>query len=153
MRAVTALTRLSPGKAADQLLAARGHEKVWLDAFAEHLDRYRAGESLARILAVWDLSQAEAARLFGVSRQAVSKWLVDGAPAERAEAIADLAAATDLLVRYLQRDRIAAVVRRSVPAFSGELSGASMLDLIAKRQTRPLLEMCRNMFSFEKANA
>ena len=161
MSAVTALTRLTPRKAADQLLAARKHEKVWLDAFAEHLDRHRAGESLARIFSVWDLSQSEAARLFGVSRQAVSKWLADGAPAERAEAIADLAAATDLLVRYLQRDRIAAVVRRPVPAFSRELSGessvslsgASMLDLIAKRQTRTLLEMCRNMFSFERAHA
>ena len=43
---------------------------------------------------------------------AVSKWLEQGGPAERVETVADLAAATDLLVRYLQRDRIPAVVRR-----------------------------------------
>jgi len=60
-----------------------------LDEFAEHLDRHRAEQSLARTLAVWGLSQSEAARLFDVSRQAVSKWLDSGVPAERGEAVAD----------------------------------------------------------------
>ena len=50
-------------------------------------------QSLGRVLNLWDLSQAEAARLFGVSRQAVSKWVAKGPPAERTESIADLAAA------------------------------------------------------------
>ena len=73
---------------------------------------------------VWDLSQAAAARRFHVSRQAFAKWLRQGAPAERATAVADLAAATDLLVRHLKRDRIPAVVRRPDPgAWRGFLDG------------------------------
>ncbi len=84
----------------------------WLDRFAHELDRLRGSTELRRILEAWSLSRADAARLFGVSRQAVAKWMAVGAPAERAAAIADLAAATDLLIHYLRRDRIAAVVRR-----------------------------------------
>jgi hypothetical protein len=54
---------------------------------------------------------------------AVSKWLEQGVPAERVETVADLAAATDLLVRYLQRDRIPAVVRRPAPALRRPAQG------------------------------
>ena len=56
-----------------------------------------------RVYEVWGLSQADSARLFGVSRQAVGKWLEQGVPVDRAEALADLAAATDLLIRVMQR--------------------------------------------------
>ena len=94
---------------------------------------------------MWGLSQAEAARLFGVSRQAIGKWLYKGIPPERARAISDLAVATDLLVRYLKRDRIPAVVRRPVAA----LDEASLMDLLARGDTRMLLATCRDMFQFE----
>src|SRR5690606_14766453 len=103
---------LEPDEAAAELVAAHEGHAEWLDAFAAELERRRGTASLARIFNVWQLSGAEAARMFGVSRQAVSKWLEQGLPPERVEAVADLAGATDLLVRYLQRDRIAAVVRR-----------------------------------------
>ena len=96
---------------------------------------------------MWGLSQAEAARLFGVSRQAIGKWLYQGIPPERARAITDLAVATDLLVRYLERDRIPAVVRRPIPA----LDEASLVDLLAQGDTRMLLTTCRGMFRFEHA--
>lgn len=148
MNPLTKLKRLDPREAAEQVFAAHQTERAWLDAFAEQLDRHRAGQSLARALAVWDLSQAEAARIFGVSRQAISKWISQGAPAERAESIADLAAATDLLVRYLKRDRIPAVVRRPMSA----RQGASLLDLMRTGQTRELLAVCREMFSFERVD-
>ena len=106
---------LGPEEAADRTFAAHEEDSAWLDAFTERLDRLRGGASFARTIevwGVWGLSQAEAARLFGVSRQAAGKWLQKGAPPERASAMADLAAATDLLVRHLKRDRIPAVVRR-----------------------------------------
>ena len=45
-------------------------------------------------------------------RQAIGKWLRQGAPAERKTVLSDLAAATDLLVHYLKRDRIPAAARR-----------------------------------------
>ena len=98
---------------------------------------------------VWDLSQAEAARLFGVSRQAIGKWLRQGIPPERARAVSDLAAATDLLVHFLKRDRIPAVVRRPVHA----LEEASLMDMWARGDTRTLLTTCRDMFQFEHAHA
>lgn len=50
-----------------------------------------------RVLRGWGLTQSEAARLFGVSRQALSKWSAKGVPADRLESVANLAAATDLV--------------------------------------------------------
>ncbi|MGH8167364.1 MAG: hypothetical protein ACREQ1_09000 [Woeseiaceae bacterium] len=141
------VSELDPRDAAAELVAAHQGERRWLDEFAEYLDRHRAGQSLARTLAVWDLNQSQAARLFGVSRQALNKWMEHGVPAERAEAIAQLAAATDLLVRYLKRDRIPAVVRRPVAA----LEDKSLLDLLQGGDTAALLEACRGMFRFDQA--
>ena len=149
MNTVTELQRLGPEEAALRIFAAHEHEGAWLDAFAECLDRRRSGQSFARTIKVWHLSQAEVARLFGVSRQAVGKWLQQGAPAARKAAVADLAAATDLLVHYLKRDRIAAVVRRPIQA----LNGVSLMDLLAEGDTPALVAACRDMFRFERANA
>jgi hypothetical protein len=142
------LTDLDPREAAATLAAEQRDDRGWLDEFAESLDRHRAAQSFARVLSVWDLSRSEAARCFGVSRQALSKWLRQGVPAERAEAIADLAAATDLLVHYLKRERIPAVVRRPVP----ELGSRSLLDLLAAGDTRALLRATREMFRFADAH-
>jgi len=138
---------LDPRDAASKIVAAHAGQRDWLDRFATELDRRRAASALARTLAVWQLSQSDAARLFGVSRQAVSKWLEQGVPVERAETVADLAAATDLLVRYLQRERIPAVVRRVAPA----LGDRSLLDLLGAGKSREVLEACRGMFAFDQA--
>ena len=149
MSAVTTIRKLDPETAAEQIFRAHKHEGAWLDTFAESLDRRRARESFARTVEVWNVSQTEAARVFGVSRQAVSKWLRQGIPPERAVAISDLAAATDLLVLHLKRDRIPAVVRRPIQA----LGGITLMDLLAQGDTRTLLETCRDMFRFERAHA
>ena len=149
MNRITAFSELTPAEAAEQIFAVHGHEGAWLDAFAESLDRRRASRSFARTMEVWGLSQAEAARLFGVSRQAIGKWLRQGIPPERARAISDLAAATDLLVHFLKRDRIPAVVRRPIHV----LEEASLMDLLARGDTRTLLTACRDMFRFERAHA
>jgi len=148
MSTLAKLARLEPAKAARTILEAHPEESSWLDEFSELLGRQRAGRALGRILDVWGLNQSDAGRLFGVTRQAVSKWLAGGVPAERSEAIADLAAATDLLVRHLKRDRIPAVVRRPAPA----LGGKSLVDLFATSSTRDVLEACRSMFDFERAH-
>ena len=104
--------QMDPREAADRLVRAQSDGNAWLDAFAEQLDRRRNADALKRILSIWNLNQSDAARAFGVSRQAISKWFESGVPADRAVVIADLGAASDLLVRHLQRDRIAGVVRR-----------------------------------------
>ena len=140
---------LGPEEAADRTFAAHEQDSAWLDAFTERLDRLRGGASFARTLQVWGLSQAEAARLFGVSRQAAGKWLRQGVPPERAGAMADLSAATDLLVRQLKRDRIPAVVRRPIPALNGE----SLVALWGRGETRAVLAACRDMFRFDGVHA
>lgn len=149
MNKVATIRNLAQDEAAEQNPAAHGHESAWLDAFAESLDRQRASRSFARIIEVWGLSQAEAARIFGVSRQAVGKWLRQGIPPERAPEISDLAAATGLLVRYLRRDRIPAVVQKPIRA----LDGTSLTDLLRRGDTQTLLSACRAMFRFEQAHA
>ncbi len=137
-----------PREVADELVAAGSERRDWLDAFATELDQRVARSQLGRVLAVWQLSQAQAGELFGVSRQAVSKWLRSGVPAGRISAVADLAAATDLLARYLQRDRIPAVVRRPADA----LGGRSLVDLVAEGRTDEVLTACRTMFDVQRVH-
>ena len=146
--AIVNLRQLDPLDVADELVEAHRDEPGWLDELAEALDRHRAGQALGRILRVWGLSQSEAADLFGVTRQAVGKWLATGVPAARVRAAADLAAATDLLIRHVKRDRIPAVVRRHAAA----LGEKSLVELVAASRTRDVLEACRSMFDFERAH-
>src|SRR5438034_43276 len=134
-------TEERPEHAAARLVTARDPE--WVARFAAELDRRRNADELARVLSVWGLSQADVARMFGVSRQAVTKWLAGGTPPDRAVAIADLAAATDLLVRYLRRERIPAVVRRPA-AVTG---GATLVELAGTEPARALAAV-RAMFDF-----
>ena len=130
-----------PERAAALLVEARSPR--WVRRFGDELDRRRGATELERVLAAWGLSQSDAARLFGVSRQAVGKWLRSSVPAERAVAVADLGAATDLLVRYLRRERIPAVVRRPAPVTGGR----SLLD-VASDDPRAALDAVRAMFDF-----
>ncbi|MCU1392708.1 MAG: hypothetical protein JWM34_1136 [Ilumatobacteraceae bacterium] len=116
---------------------------------AVRLDRIRSFHPLERVMQRWALSHADVADMFGLSRQAIGKWLNIGVPAGRLTAVADMAAATDLLERYLQPDRIAAVVRRPAPA----LGNRSLLDLATAGDTAGVLAACRAMFEFGRATA
>jgi hypothetical protein len=139
-----ALAGMSPADAADTLLARAG--AAWTRRLAGELDRRLHREPLGRFVEIWGLSNASAARLFGVSRQAFAKWLAQGPPADRMPAVADLAAATDLLDRYVKRERVPAVVRRQAPA----LGGRSLLDLAAAGRTAELLDAVRAMFDLRR---
>lgn len=139
------LTDLTPRAAAD--LVSTEADVAWARRFVDELDRRVRSEPLERILELWGLSNAAAARMFGVSRQAFGKWLSTGPPAARAAAVADLAAATDLLDRYVKRERIAAVVRRQAPA----LGGRSLLDLAESGDTAEVLTRTREMFDLRRA--
>jgi len=140
------LTDLAPSEAAQVLL--RRADEVWLSELQRSLDRQRSRAGFDRVLAVWNLNQSDAAALFGVTRQAIAKWRTRGVPAGRLEAVADLSAATDLLIRHLKRDRIPAVVRRG----SMQLGGRSLLDLVKQGDTRGVLFACRAMFRFGDAH-
>ncbi len=138
-----------PRQAAAKLAEAAQDRPGWLATFTGELEARAVSDLLPRLLRVWGLSGAEGARLFGVSRQALAKWLRAGVPAERLAALGDLAAATDLLVRYVKPERIPAVVRRPAP----RLGGRSLVDLATGGDTAGVLEACRAMFDFAAANA
>jgi len=84
--------------------------------------------------------------MFGVSRQAVAKWMSDGVPPDRQVHLAELDSATELLERYVRPERIPAIVRRAAPA----LSGKSLLDLASQGQTAEVLEVVREMFDLRR---
>ena len=140
------LAELDPQDAATLLLDE--HDSAWIAAFADELDRRLSGRELERILRVWNLSRTELGRMLGVSRQALSKWIEDGVPADRVTQVADLASITDLLTRFVKRDRIPAVVRR--PA--SNLGNVSLLDVIGEGRTADAVGFTRRMFSFADAH-
>lgn len=142
------LAQLDPKRAAQQLIEAQS-DTTWLASFAAELDRRLATDQLTRVMTLWKLSRSELGRLFGVSRQGVTKWIDEGVPAERVQQVADLVAMNDLLVRHLKRDRIAAVVRRSAP----NLGGVSLLHLVGQGHSREALAATRRMFDFGDAHA
>jgi hypothetical protein len=122
-RSVAALRRLDPRSAAIEL--SNLGDDAWTHAFLTALQQQVHPDPVGRLMASWGLSAAGAARVFGVSRQAVGKWQAHGVPGERLVAVADLAAATDVLERYVRPDRIPAVVRRPADV----LGGVSLLEL------------------------
>jgi hypothetical protein len=146
---VTWVLEEDPKTLATRLVEASRDHPGWLETFAGELESQVVAGQLRRILDVWGLSASEAARMFGVSRQAVSKWTTHGLPAERVEVVANLAAATDLLVRYLKIDRIPAAVRRKAE----KLGGSSLVDVVAEGDGYRALEACRAMFEFGPAQA
>lgn len=139
-----AITDLSPKDAASVLLEAV--DSLWARRLVDELDRAVRTEPLERFVELWDLSNAGAARVFGVSRQAFSKWLVSGPPAARAAAIADLSAATDILDRHVKRERIPAVVRRQAPAFGDR----SLLEMAQAGETDAVARAVHDMFDLRR---
>ena len=109
---------VAPEKLARELIDEA--DPAWLRDLIDALDREVRTTPLTRTIALWDLSNAGAARLFGVSRQAFSKWLIGGPPADRADDVARVGEISEVLDRYVKRERIPAVVRRESDLFEGE---------------------------------
>ena len=102
----------------DVLTRTRGDADA-LRQIIDRLDRELNVGPLERTMRLWDISAAQLGVMFGVSRQAMAKWLSDGPPAIRRDQIALLDQSTDLLDRWIKRDRIPAVVRRNVDSLDG----------------------------------
>lgn len=141
------LRDLHPREAADRLFADQ--DDRWISELTDELLRRTRGRELERVASVWQLSRRELGELFGVSRQAVTRWLTTGVPPDRAEQVADVEAITDLLERYLKRERIPAVVRRPAP----KLDDASLLELVRAGRARDALQLTRAMFTFTDTHA
>ena len=103
---------------ADVLTRTRGDADA-LRQIIKWLDRELNVGRLERTMRLWDISAAQFGVMFGVSRQAMAKWLSDGPPAIRRDQVALLDQSTDLLDRWIKRDRIPAVVRRNVDSLDG----------------------------------
>jgi len=99
----------------------------WLRDLVDALDREVRVGPLVRLTTLWDLSNAAAARIFGVSRQAFAKWLTSGPPADRVDDVAAVDNITTLLDRYVKRERIPAVVRRQATGY-GDRSILAILE-------------------------
>lgn len=125
------------------------HGDEWVVALADELEQRLGGRRLERVMRHWRLSRTDLGALFGVSRQAVSKWLEDGVPADRVEQVADVQAITDLLTRHVQRDRIPAVVRRPADG----LGGRSLIELVSAGRGSQALTLTRRMFTFTDVHA
>jgi len=102
------------------------------------------GSDLARLLAGWQLSISDVARLFGVTRQAVQQWLDDGVPAARQPKLLQILRIRDLLERNLELPRIPAVVRSDAAAYGGR----SMLEMIADDRHDELVESVERSFDW-----
>jgi len=135
----------SPHAVAETLIT-EAPSRSWLRELADELDRELRTDPLRRFMSLWGLSASEVARSFGVSRQAVSKWLRSGIPVDRSPALSDLESATDLLDRHLRRERIPAVVRR--PA--DRLGGSSLLDLVFAGRHQEVREAVVTIFDLRR---
>ena len=143
-RPVTASAARSPAAFAAELTAS--HDRAWLREVVSHLDVNLQRSSLERLIALWGISSAEAAGFFGVSRQAFAKWLRGGPPADRANAIASLEDATELLARHIKRERIPAVVRRQ----SALTGGRSLLQMASVGEHEKVFRAARTMFDLSR---
>lgn len=103
----------------EEVLLRSGGRSDVLRQVIDRLDHQLNASPLQRTVRLWDISATQLGQMFGISRQAASKWLSEGAPAARRDQVALLGQATDLLDQWVKRERIPAVVRRPVDALDG----------------------------------
>lgn len=99
---------------------------------------------LSRVQDLFALSRTELAGLFGITRQAVSKWLEEGVPPARQPKLLTVLDLAELLARQLQAGRLPAVVRRPAPAFGDR----SMIEVIAADHHQELLAQVERSFDW-----
>ncbi len=119
---------------AHEVVLRTGGDTALLRQIVDRLDHQLNASPLQRTVRLWDISASQLGEMFGISRQAASKWLTDGAPAGRRDQVALLGQATDLLDQWVKRERIPAVVRRPVEQLGGrtrlELALAGEFELV-----------------------
>jgi len=116
-------------------------------AIGERLYPNAAARKLERLRRMWSLSKSEAGDLFGVSRQAILKWVQRGVPAER---VADVAAVYDLareLERNLRPDRIPTIVRRRAKG----LGGRTLLETVRDAGVEPVYRYLARLENYDGA--
>lgn len=135
---------LAPEDVARELIESADAD--WLRELVDALDREVRTDPLERLISLWDLSNAAAARIFGVSRQAFAKWLNAGPPADRADDVSTVDNITTMLDRYVKRERIPAVVRRRAE----RLDGRSVVEMLTAGEYDETVRMVRSMFDLRR---
>jgi hypothetical protein len=102
------------------------------------------GTGIERIMAAWQLTVTDVARLFGVARQAVQQWLGQGVPPARQAKLTAVLRLVELLERNLQPGRIPAIVRAPADAYGGR----SILQTIAADEHERLLDTIERSFDW-----
>lgn len=139
-----AKTSATASEVASRLVGSE--DAAWIRELVDALDREVRRRPLERTITLFDLSNAGAARLFGVSRQAFSKWLAKGPPPDRADDVARVEATTELLDRYVKRERIPAVVRRPAAV----LGDRSILEMLEEGEYPAVAEAVAAMFDLRR---
>ncbi len=103
---------------------------------------------LEKVADAFALSDTELARLFGVSRQRIAQWKIEGVPVAHQSKLNSMARLAEVLRNNLEPDRIPGIVRESAPAFDG----GSMLDLIAEGRHDVLLARVRDSFDWARVS-
>lgn len=112
------------------------------------IDELQEGhDPLGRLRIAMGLNETELASLFGVSRQAISRWHDRDVPAVHREKLATVGEIADLLTTQLKPERIPGVVRRPSPAYGGH----SILDAIAADDQEHVLSELREAFDWSVA--
>lgn len=117
---------------------SRFARRVWAE-----LERGRQ-DPLGHIRETFGLTKTEAARLFGVRRQALDTWDAKGVPSARQEKVAAVDALANVLEQKLKSTRIPAVVRRPAESFGGR----SILEMIAEGRHQEVLDDTRSRFEW-----
>ncbi|HET6506236.1 MAG TPA: hypothetical protein VFG42_05570 [Baekduia sp.] len=148
LHSVASLRAVLPG--ARPLVPERGGVPHW-DVDAAHVQSFVDGVRrelsapagpLETIAEAFALNDTELARLFGVSRQAVTQWRAGKVPANRLAKLTTVASLADLLARKLKPDRLPGVARRAADAYGG----LTMLEMIAADRQDELLRLVRASF-------
>jgi hypothetical protein len=105
------------------------------------------GSGLERVMATWQLSITDVARLFGVARQAVQQWLDDGVPPARQVKLLAILRMAELLERNLQPERISAIVRTTARTYGAR----SILEAIADNDQAAVLESIERSFDWSSS--
>lgn len=115
----------------------------------DRLDMSLSAGALEHTQRLWGISTADLGRMFGVSRQAMSKWLSHGPPGGRRAQVELLGQITSQLDRWLKRERIPAVVRRPVTM----LGDRTRLDVALAGELELLREEIADTFDLTRVAA
>ncbi len=135
------------GRAGVMAIDEKTHRSFLAAAIAELQLAETETSPLAKLQERLALSFEELGALFGVSRQAATKWLRAGVPVARQGKFRDLLALVDLLERKLKRERIPAIVRQPARVYGGK----SILEMVAAGRASEVLEATRRAFDWSSA--